>query len=118
MLSSADVAHRIRLVADRKNIKYGDLLTKCGINTDLLSTMKGSYPRLENIAKIADELDISLDFLTGRSEDGSAMSYIGDFTKRFCELLEELIPNLDSYELEEVGIQKEYLYELISLKKN
>ncbi len=47
------------------------MLADCGLSVNTLSSMQagGFYPRLEAIAKIADYLDCSVDYLLGRTDN-------------------------------------------------
>ena len=46
------------------------MLSDCDLSVNTLSSMQsgGYYPRLEAIARIADYLDCSVDYLLGRTE--------------------------------------------------
>ena len=52
-------------------MEFKDLLNKCGLNKNALSSMQcgGSIPRADNLAKIADYLGCSVDYLLGRTDD-------------------------------------------------
>ncbi len=69
MYYSQALADRIKSLAKKKNIPYGKLLSDCGINTSSLNQMSdkkglGSF----SLAKIADQLDCSVDYLLCRTE--------------------------------------------------
>ncbi len=70
MYNSTEIAIRIKDVAKSKNIKIKDMLLKCDLNKNALSSMLsgGSMPKSENLAKIADYLDCSVDYLLGRTD--------------------------------------------------
>lgn len=57
------------LLADKK-ITSSFMLKELGLNKDLINTIqtKGFYPRIEAIVKIADFLDVSIDYLLGRTD--------------------------------------------------
>lgn len=65
---SSDVAERIKAVAKSKNIPLKSLLDKVGLGVNTMINMKTSMPKLDNLAKIADHLDVSVDYLLGRSD--------------------------------------------------
>lgn len=46
------------------------MLSDCDLSINTLSSMQagGYYPRLEAITKIADYLDVSIDYLLGRTD--------------------------------------------------
>lgn len=65
------VFEQIKGLLDQKNISASRMLTELELNKNALSTMKsaGYLPRLESLARIADYLDCSVDYLLGRTED-------------------------------------------------
>lgn len=71
MNNSQNVALTIKQLAKNRNIQIKKMLTDCGLSVNTLSTMQsgGSYPRIETIAKIAEYLDCSIDYLLGRTEE-------------------------------------------------
>ena len=68
MRNSQEVAKIIKLLAKSKNISIGKMLEDCEVSKNALSTMLsgGHLPRTENLVKIADYLDCSVDYLLGR----------------------------------------------------
>ena len=71
LFTSSQVAERIKATAHMRGILVKSLLTSCGLSKNALSTMKagGYFPRIEAIAAMADELDCSVDYLLGRTDD-------------------------------------------------
>lgn len=70
MYKSTNVAKRIKALAKSKGITIGALLMNCGLGENTLSHMHhGSMPKSENLAKIADCLDCSVDYLLGRTNN-------------------------------------------------
>ncbi len=71
MYISANIAKRIKEFAKIKGIKINDMLTACELSKNTLSSMisGGSTPKSENLARIADYLDCSVDYLLGRTDD-------------------------------------------------
>lgn len=71
MYNSQMVALRIKAAAKEKKIIVAKMLKDCEMNKDAISTMqsKGYLPRCEAICKIADYLDVSVDFLLGRTDN-------------------------------------------------
>lgn len=65
MINSQELANTIKDVAKSKKIAIGKMLSDCGLSVNTLSSMQsgGYYPRLEAIAKIADYLSVSVDYL-------------------------------------------------------
>lgn len=60
----------IKKLAKLKNIQIGKMLTECGLNKNALSSMqsRGSWLQANNLAKIADYLCVSVDYLLGRTD--------------------------------------------------
>ena len=71
MYNSQYVAVRIKTLAKIKKITVGKMLSDCDLNKNSLSTMQsgGYLPRTEALAKIADYLDCSVDYLLGRTDN-------------------------------------------------
>lgn len=71
MNNSQEVANRIKLLAKQQKKTIGKMLSECNLSVNTLSSMQsgGYYPRLEAIAKIADYLDCSVDYLLGRTDN-------------------------------------------------
>ena len=71
MYISVNTANRIKSLAKQKNIAIKDLLDGCGLNKNTLSSMKsrGSWIQANNLAKIADYLGCSVDYLLGRTNN-------------------------------------------------
>lgn len=60
----------IKNLAREKGIPTGHMLAELGVSKNTLSQMntRNAYPNIETIAKIADYLDCSVDYLLGRQE--------------------------------------------------
>lgn len=71
MYESTNIAERIKLTAKSKNIQIKVMLDECRLSKNTLSSMLsgGSTPKSENLAKIADYLDCSVDYLLGRTDN-------------------------------------------------
>ena len=71
MNNSQEVSNLIKELAKSKKIAIGKMLSDCSLSVNTLSSMQagGYYPRLEALAKIADYLDCSVDYLLGRTDD-------------------------------------------------
>lgn len=70
MYSSIEIAEKIKSTAKSKNLSLKDILFECGLSKNALSSMisGGSTPKSENLAKIADCLGVSVDYLLGRTD--------------------------------------------------
>ena len=71
MCTSTEIAERIKSTAKEKKITVKDMLISCNLKTNALFTMAsgGSMPKADNLAKIAEYLDCSVDYLLGRTDN-------------------------------------------------
>ena len=71
MYNTIDTAERIKVVAKSRKLSVKVVLEECGLNKNVLSTMlsRGSMPKADNLARIADYLDCSVDYLLGRTDN-------------------------------------------------
>lgn len=96
--SSKDIANRIKDRSKEQNVVIKQMLLECGLSKNALSSMLsgGSLPKSDNIAKIADYLNCSVDFLLGRTDNpniGNTEAYIGDSAEQeIITLLSKLSP--------------------------
>lgn len=68
MYDPTEVAETIKKISKKKNIVLKELLSDIGLNKNTLSNMyKGSMLKGDSLAKIADYLDCSVDYLLGRT---------------------------------------------------
>ena len=61
---------KIKDLCEKNNVKIKDLLTACKINKGALNDIdrKKSYPSIDKVVRIADYLNVSIDYLAGRSD--------------------------------------------------
>ena len=66
-----DILHKIFLLMEQKNINAYRLSKEIGISSGLISQWKRGLqkPSLDVVAKIADYLDVSVDYLLGRTDN-------------------------------------------------
>ena len=76
MYNSQNVAEKIKIMAKIKNITVKQLLDEVGLGFNTMSNMKSSMPKADNLAKIADYLNCSVDYLLGRTDEPSAVSNV------------------------------------------
>lgn len=71
MYESSFIAERIKSYAKQNNRQIKTMLEECKLSKNTLSSMLsgGSTPKSENLAKIADYLDCSVDYLLGRTDN-------------------------------------------------
>lgn len=70
MYNSQEIAKRIKLMAKSKKISLKNMLSDCELGINSISQMsKGNDMLSKNLAKIADYLDCSVDYLLGRTDN-------------------------------------------------
>lgn len=68
MYNSSNVAERIKELSKKRNISVKQMLLDVCLGFNTMSNMKTSMPKADNLAKIADYLDCSVDYLLGRTD--------------------------------------------------
>ena len=68
MYDSNKIAERIKVMAQIRGISVRQVLANAGLGYNTMSNMKTSTPKADNLGKIADELDCSVDYLLGRTD--------------------------------------------------
>lgn len=73
MYEAYQIAEKIKAIAKSRNVVIKVMLEECGLSKNTLSSMSsgGSTPKSENLAKIADYLNCSVDYLLGRTDNPS-----------------------------------------------
>lgn len=71
MYSAQETAEKIKAQAKSKNILIKNMLDECELSKNALSSMlsRGSWLQANNLARIADYLDCSVDYLLGRTDN-------------------------------------------------
>lgn len=69
MYNSSNVAERIKSTAKIQNKSVKEVLESVGLGFNTMSNMKNSMPKADNLARIADYLDCSVDYLLGRTNN-------------------------------------------------
>ncbi len=69
MYNSSNVAERIKSTAKIQNKSVKEVLESVGLGFNTMSNMKNSMPKADNLARIADYLDCSVDYLLGRTDN-------------------------------------------------
>lgn len=92
MINSQELANTIKEVAKSKKIAVGKMLSDCELSVNTLSSMQsGGYrPRLETISKIADYLNVSVDYLLGKSEQKEKPSTDDEELNRLLKITDNL----------------------------
>lgn len=64
-----DVANRLREMADLRRVAMQVVLSDCGMNRNAMTHMRKSMPSARSLAKLADRLECSVDYLLGRTSE-------------------------------------------------
>ena len=72
MYNAKETALRINALLKDKKLSQKDMLEECDLSKNAISSMlsRGSMLLADNLAKIADYLDCSVDYLLGRDLNG------------------------------------------------
>lgn len=87
MYNTKQIAERIRECAKQKNIKIGVMLSELGLGVNAISQLAaGKGMAYLDLARIADYLGESVDFLLGRTERSDIQrASLGDLTDEEAE---------------------------------
>lgn len=68
MYNSAEIADRIKKCAKHRNVVVKTMLSDVGLGLNTMANFKTSMPKADSLAKIADYLNCSVDYLLGRTD--------------------------------------------------
>lgn len=66
-----NLVDRIKNLCDEKNITFAELERRVGISNGQIRRWNTSSPKTENIEKVADFFDVSVDYVLGRTNKRS-----------------------------------------------
>ncbi|MGN0501102.1 MAG: helix-turn-helix domain-containing protein [Ruminococcus sp.] len=69
MYFSNDIAIKIKSLAKEKGIKLSDMFEEIRLGRNTMANLKTSMPKADTVAKIADYLNCSVDYLLGRTDN-------------------------------------------------
>ena len=72
MYISADIPERIKTLAKEQKIAVKTMLAELNMGPNTMSNFKTSMPKADTLARIADYLDCSVDYLLGRTDNPKA----------------------------------------------
>ena len=70
---SSEIAVRIKCLAKNKKIAVGTMLETIDLGRNTMANFKTSMPKADNLAKIADYLGCSVDYLLGRTDNPNVL---------------------------------------------
>lgn len=92
MYISSDIAERIKYIAKQRNVAVKKVLEDTELGRNMMSNLKTSFPQSDSIAKIADYLDCSVDYLLGRTDNPQAHAKSTEINNELVALLKQLNP--------------------------
>lgn len=106
MYKTTETVTRIKETARKKGIKISDMLSQCDLSISTLSSMnkRGSWLQANSLAKIADCLEVSVDYLLGRTETPD-IDLTDKMQAEFFKLFQTL-PFEEQVNLMNIAIQK------------
>lgn len=63
------LVERIKLLCEKKSTNFAEVERRIGISNGQIRRWNDSSPKLENVKKVAEYFNVSLDYLTGLSEE-------------------------------------------------
>lgn len=60
---------RIKILCDEKKTNFAEVERNAGISNGQIRRWDNSSPKIENIQKVADYFNVSVDYLLGRTDD-------------------------------------------------
>ena len=76
MYNSYNIAENIKTIAKNKKIIIKNMLKECNLGRNTLSHLyDGNMIAADSLAKIADYLDVSVDYLLGRTDKPDSHKY-------------------------------------------
>ncbi len=93
MYKTTETVMRIKEIARKKGIKISDMLSQCDLTVSTLSSMntRGSWVQANSLAKIADCLEVSVDYLLGRT-DIQEINHVDSMTQILIKHFNKLSP--------------------------
>lgn len=94
MYISTNISDKIKQLCKSKGVSVKKMLEDVGLGFNMISCMKTSMPKADNLAKIADYLDCSVDYLLGRTADPAIANRFPDLTDEEWTKVEAFVTGL------------------------
>lgn len=95
-----DIGRRIRIQRSFLNMTQGQLAQKVGVSPSFIGHLERGTRQasLETLVALANELDVSVDYLLAASLKRTSLSTAGKpFSERQLDTMQEILAHLDSY---------------------
>lgn len=97
MYKSEEIVIRIEKLIKEKNITKTELLKQAELSESVLRSMKKSMPKSDNLAKIADILDCTMDELMGRNiKENTTQEKDKEFLRAYKKAPESVQQGIDT----------------------
>lgn len=118
MFSKKNFATRLKELRKSHKVTALELSKTLDISKAAISQFENeaNYPHCNTLCALADYFDVTVDYLIGRSDDATPLSFRSSFQKELSEHLLEIIPTLDETDLEATGYSKDELYCLADME--
>ena len=95
LYTSHNLAIAIKSIAKQKNIVMKDMLSDCDLGSNTMSSLyHGKQLSFSSLAKIADYLNCSVDYLLGRTADPAIANRFPDLTDEEWSKVEAFVTGL------------------------
>lgn len=95
-LIKVTLTEKIKELADNKNTNFAEVERKIGLSNGQIRRWDTSSPKAENLEKVADYFNVSVDYLLGREEKTSLVAFAFDGEPIRDEEMEFLLSVLDA----------------------
>ncbi len=95
-----DMGRRIRIQRTKLNLTQGQLAKKIGVSASFVGHLERGTRQasLETLVALANELDISTDYMLASSLDRTSLAnMLQPFTEHQLDTMQEIVALLDSY---------------------
>ena len=117
LYNSNNISKQIRFCAKEKGISVRKMLQDIGLGLNTMSNMKTSMPKADNLAKIADYLECSVDYLLDRTNNPN-LEIKKSFPPELSEEKQNLINLYDKLTVFEQGEVIGYIKRIIEEHKH
>lgn len=108
-MDNIQIATKIKQLCRNKNIMLKDLLDDCNISRSFIYELKkrDKTPSIEKIALIADYLDVSIDYLVGRTNAPEIIYTTNSINTQNCNIAQSSqSKDLSKEEAEIIGVYR------------
>ncbi|SHH95434.1 helix-turn-helix domain-containing protein [Virgibacillus chiguensis] len=90
------LVNKIKLLCDEKKVTFAEVERSVGISNGQIRRWDNSSPKIENVKKVADYFDVSVDYLLGRTEKKRYYDLTEKDEQSIQKELERMINNMDN----------------------